>query len=142
MITLEQPTNDLVTKLYILIDKDREYYSVLPWAATCTELSLIRFFEDKKHTQDIIYVICNGNTPVGVIDGRVANDTIDIGYWIGKHYSSQGYTTTAVKKFITDVNARVFTARALKTNIESNRVLEKAGFDKIRTDNLFNYYSF
>ena len=142
IITLEQPNINYVRTLYTFIDENREYYSTLVWAKSCTEESLLGFFKHKETTNDIIKFICLDNMPIGVIDGRVSADVIDIGFWIAKQYSSYGYTTAGVKIFTTDVNARVFTARALKTNIESNRVLEKAGFDKIRTDYLFHHYSF
>jgi RimJ/RimL family protein N-acetyltransferase len=142
MITLEHPNTKYVKTLYTYIDENREYYSTLVWAKSCTEESLLGFFGHKETTNDIIKFICLDNIPVGVIDGRVNADVIDIGFWIAKQYSSCGYTTSAVKIFLSGASARVFTARALITNIESNRVLEKVGFEKVREDNLFNYYNF
>jgi len=140
MIKLEKHSTEAITQLYSLINTDREYYSALPWANSCTQELLLDFFEIKKTTSDITYLIYNDDIPVGVIDGRVKNTAIDIGYWIGKSYANKGYTTEAVKLFLSNLEYKEITASALNTNTGSRRVLEKCGFILYHSNEKYSYY--
>jgi RimJ/RimL family protein N-acetyltransferase len=60
------------------------------------------------------------------------NKNAEIGYWLGKKYWGKGYTTEAVKlmtKFaFQKLNLHRLHAKLFAENIQSRRVLEKAGY--------------
>lgn len=60
------------------------------------------------------------------------NDTLEVGYWIGKKYWNKGYTTKILKMFLEEIKGKFGTEKAIgrvaEDNIASQRVLEKVGF--------------
>lgn len=66
----------------------------------------------------------------------VEGEPPELGYWLGEPHWGKGYMSEAVKGLIEAAFAtRAYPnikSRALKTNLASQRVLEKAGFAKVR----------
>jgi len=69
-------------------------------------------------------------------DGQVAGSVLchswegepEISYWLGREYWGKGIATQSLALFLQVVTSRPLTARVVKDNIASNRVLEKNGF--------------
>ena len=69
-------------------------------------------------------------------DGQVAGSVLchswggepEISYWLGMEYWGRGIATQSLALFLQVVTNRPLTARVVKDNIASNRVLEKNGF--------------
>ena len=61
-----------------------------------------------------------------------ADDSTEVGYWLGVKYWGKGYATEAVRAMIdhafTDLDCEALQAAARVTNPASRRVLEKCGF--------------
>ena len=60
----------------------------------------------------------------------------ELGFWIGRYYWGKGYATNALNLFITFLRKKfgikTFKAEYKSNNPASGRVLEKAGFKKIK----------
>ena len=52
----------------------------------------------------------------------------EISYWLGKEFWGMGIATQALAQFLQEVTIRPLTARVVKDNVASVRVLEKNGF--------------
>lgn len=78
-------------------------------------------------TLDNVYI---GNMGTHKIDYE--NETIEVGYWIGKDYWKNGNATRALKLFIKELNKKFKLKRisgyAFTFNPASKRVMEKCGF--------------
>jgi len=69
-------------------------------------------------------------------DGPVAGSVLchnwggepEISYWLGREFWGKGIATQSLALFLQVVTIRPLTARVVKDNIASNRVLEKNGF--------------
>ncbi|MFN2198310.1 MAG: GNAT family N-acetyltransferase [Anaerolineales bacterium] len=80
-----------------------------------------------------------------VVDGRVAGSVLsyvmegarEVSYWIGRAFWGRGITTRALQAYLQIVQERPLYARAAHDNLGSLRVLEKCGFQKVRTDRYF-----
>ena len=72
---------------------------------------------------------------------------VEIGYCIGKKYWNNGYATEALKAliqyFLTDCNFHLINCNHMSKNIQSVRVMEKAGMKKeaILRDRAINQYT-
>lgn len=83
------------------------------------------------------YAITLNDQFIGVVGLTFFTDSPpELGYWLGEPYWGQGIMSEAVKglieaAFATHLFPRI-RSRALKTNLRSQNVLEKAGFVKIR----------
>ncbi|SFS88776.1 GNAT family N-acetyltransferase [Marininema halotolerans] len=62
-----------------------------------------------------------------------------ISYWIGEAFWGRGIATTALTKFLHQVDKRPLYARVAKDNIASICVLEKCGFVIVDEDEGFSY---
>lgn len=51
-----------------------------------------------------------------------------VGYWIGRDYWGRGIASAALAQFLDEETARPLTARVVKHNTPSLRVLQKCGF--------------
>lgn len=51
-----------------------------------------------------------------------------VGYWIGREFWGRGIASAALVQFLQDETTRPLTARVVKHNVASIRVLQKAGF--------------
>ena len=76
---------------------------------------------------------------VGLVDlynWKKGERKVKLGYWIGKNYRKQGYTTEALLKTIefafNELNVLKIGAKVLIDNIPSQRILEKFNFKKIK----------
>jgi RimJ/RimL family protein N-acetyltransferase len=54
-----------------------------------------------------------------------------VGYWIGREFWGQGAGTSALQLFVAEIAERPLYAEVVLTNLGSQRVLEKAGFQRI-----------
>lgn len=57
-----------------------------------------------------------------------------VGYWIGREYWGQGIASAALAQFIGEERARPLTARVVRHNPASIRVLQKCGFVVVGED--------
>lgn len=78
-----------------------------------------------------------GNKVIGSVVKYVMEGDAEITYAIGKEYWGQGLTTIAIKHFLEEERARPMYGRVAFDNFGSQRVLEKAGFKKIRQEEGF-----
>ena len=84
--------------------------------------------------QERAFVITLADDIIGAcgITPDVANDTPQIGYWIGVPFWGQGYATEAVRALIdhafTDLDYSLLNASVRVTNPASRRIIEKCGF--------------
>ena len=62
----------------------------------------------------------------------------EISYWLGKEFWGKGIATQALAKFLQEVTIRPLTARVVKDNVASLRVLEKNGFSLKGEDKWFS----
>lgn len=118
-------------ELYRLIDANRPYLMNLVWVNEATELSTEQFIIDslarEKQGILIIRAIIVDSNIAGVIELRYANDSVQIGYWLGNEYRGLGVTTDAVNDILA-YTAGPVTARIKEKNISSLKVLMRNGF--------------
>jgi RimJ/RimL family protein N-acetyltransferase len=81
-------------------------------------------------------ITCDGEL-VGSIASFVVDGDTEISYWIGREHWGQGIASQALAMFLSEVADRLIRARAASDNIASRRVLEKAGFVVIGTEESF-----
>jgi len=81
-------------------------------------------------------VTCDGQL-VGSISSFVFEDQTEVTYWICRPAWGRGIATRALELLLQLVPARPLHARAASDNIASLRVLQKAGFDIIGTENSY-----
>lgn len=83
---------------------------------------------------------------VGLIDFKAMtneNGEVEIGYGIGEKHRNEGYATLAVEllcNYAKEHNIKTILADTEKTNIASQKVLEKNFFDKTGEDENLCYY--
>ena len=61
----------------------------------------------------------------------------EVTYWIGREFWGRGIATSALSRFLGDLQVRPIYARAAKDNVASIRVLEKCGFTVCGNDRGF-----
>ena len=81
-------------------------------------------------------ITCDGHL-VGSIASFVSGDQIEVTYWIDRPAWGRGIASQALELLLTLVPARPLHARAASDNIASLRVLQKAGFIIIGTENSY-----
>ena len=81
-------------------------------------------------------VTCDGML-VGSISSFALGDQTEVTYWICRPAWGRGIATQALELLLRLVPARPLHARAASDNIASLRVLQKAGFDIIGTENSY-----
>ena len=73
------------------------------------------------------------------VDGEVAGNLLSwemeghryVGYWLGREFWGRGVATEAMKALVAEIDERPLIGLVVKTNIGSQRVLEKSGFTRI-----------
>ncbi|MGZ5353833.1 MAG: HAD-IA family hydrolase [Actinomycetota bacterium] len=83
-----------------------------------------------------------GDAQAIVVDGRVVGNVVawdaegerDVGYWIGREHWGRGIATAALSAFVRLVRTRPLFAHVATGNVGSIRVLEKCGFEVVRTE--------
>ena len=81
-------------------------------------------------------ITCDGQL-VGSISSFVSGDQTEITYWISRSFWGRGIASRALELLLKLVPARPLHARAASDNIASLRVLQKAGFTGIGTENSY-----
>jgi RimJ/RimL family protein N-acetyltransferase len=81
-------------------------------------------------------IICDGQL-VGSIASFGSGDQTEVTYWIGRPAWGREIASQALELLLTLVPARPLHARAASENIASLRVLQKAGFNIIGTENSY-----
>ncbi|MGH3255920.1 MAG: GNAT family N-acetyltransferase [Streptosporangiaceae bacterium] len=81
-------------------------------------------------------ITCDGEL-VGSISSFVSGDQTEITYWISRSFWRRGIASRALELLLKLVPARPLHARAASDNIASLRVLQKAGFTVIGTENSY-----
>ena len=79
-------------------------------------------------------ITCDGQL-VGSIASFVSGDQTEVTYWIDRPAWGRGIASKALELLLKLVPFRPLHARAASDNIASLRVLQKAGFDIIGTEN-------
>ena len=141
-IYLKTATTHYANALYHIIDSNRVLFSqFMAWPnfVKC-ESDTANFLADCfiKHQQDETktYVILNNNIPVGLLSFNhidKSNKTAYIGYWLDSKAQGKGIITQAIqalthyyaiKKLI-----KRFVIKCSVTNLKSNQVAKRCGFD-------------
>jgi RimJ/RimL family protein N-acetyltransferase len=81
-----------------------------------------------------------------LFDGRVAGNVLsferngvrEVGYWIGRSFWGKGIATQALTAFLEEDGARPLHALVTADNFGSVRVLEKCGFELVRSKRMFD----
>lgn len=81
-------------------------------------------------------ITCDGQF-VGTISSFLSGDQTEVTYWIDRLAWGRGIATQALQLLLELVPARPLRARAASDNIASLRVLQKAGFNVIGTENSY-----
>jgi RimJ/RimL family protein N-acetyltransferase len=81
-------------------------------------------------------ITCDGQL-VGSIASFVSGDEIEVTYWIARPAWGRGIASQALELLLKLVPDRPLHARAASDNIASLRVLQKAGFTIIGTENSY-----
>jgi RimJ/RimL family protein N-acetyltransferase len=81
-------------------------------------------------------ITCDGQL-VGSIASFVSGDETEVTYWIDRSAWGRGIATQALELLLKLVPARPLHARAASDNIASLKVLQKAGFHVIGTENSY-----
>jgi RimJ/RimL family protein N-acetyltransferase len=81
-------------------------------------------------------ITCDGQL-VGSIASFVSGDQTEVTYWISRPAWGRGIASQALALLLNLVPARPLHARAASDNIASLRVLQKAGFSIIGTENSY-----
>lgn len=81
-------------------------------------------------------ITCDGQL-VGSVASFVSGDQTEVTYWIDRPAWGGGIATQALELLLKLVPARPLHARAASDNIASLKVLQKAGFDIIETENSY-----
>jgi RimJ/RimL family protein N-acetyltransferase len=81
-------------------------------------------------------ITCDGQL-VGSVSSFPSGDQTEVTYWIDRPAWGRGIATQALELLLKLVPSRPLHARAASDNIASLRVLEKAGFSVIGTENSF-----
>ena len=81
-------------------------------------------------------ITCDGQL-VGSIASFVSGDQTEVTYWIGRPAWGRGIASQALELLLRLVPVRPLHARAASDNIASLRVLQKAGFTVIGTENSY-----
>lgn len=81
-------------------------------------------------------ITCDGQL-VGSVSSFPSGDQTEVTYWIDRPAWGRGIATQALELLLKLVPARPLHARAASDNIASLRVLEKAGFTVIGTENSY-----
>ena len=81
-------------------------------------------------------ITCDGQL-VGSIASFVSGNQTEVTYWIGRPAWGRGIASQALELLLKLVPARPLHARAASDNIASLRVLQKAGFSIIGTENSY-----
>jgi RimJ/RimL family protein N-acetyltransferase len=81
-------------------------------------------------------ITCDGQL-VGSISSFISGDQTEVTYWISRPVWGRGIAGQALELLLKLVPARPLHARAASDNIASLRVLQKAGFTIIGTENSY-----
>ncbi|AGR42195.1 GNAT family N-acetyltransferase [Spiroplasma diminutum] len=77
-------------------------------------------------------VLKENNKLIGIIEARLKENLVDLGWIINKNYWNKGYCTEAAKEIIElyrqKFNINIFTASFKEGNESSRKVMEKLGF--------------
>jgi ribosomal-protein-alanine N-acetyltransferase len=93
-----------------------------------------RFLTDPSINHRTIFV---GDEIVGSVSKFVLEGDAQIAYWIDKKWWGKGIATHALKEFLTIESIRPLFLGVAFDNIGSQRVAEKSGFTRIRTETSF-----
>ena len=99
-------------------------------------LTVIKTVFSQKETYAIIYngeiVGCVGLLFHPNCHGNWAEDSAEIGYWVGEYFQNKGIATKAskilIKRAFNDLNIKKIYGTHYIKNLKSKRVLEKLGF--------------
>jgi len=75
-------------------------------------------------------ILCNGLV-AGNIVSFMMEDKREVGYWIGREFWGKGIATKALELFLEEISTRPLYGVAIKSNIGSQHVLSKCGFEVI-----------
>lgn len=125
--------------------KDKEVTKYLSWEAHQNILETINVISNYYLTKDpkSFVIVNNKDIAIGVIDFNIVSRSkyMEIGYFLNPKYHNKGIMTNAVKKLLeigfNELKYEVIAISHVVENIQSKRVIEKAGFKYIKTiDNI------
>jgi RimJ/RimL family protein N-acetyltransferase len=137
-LVLRAPMRGDVPDLIRLADNKKIYEVLARLPHPYTRADGIAFVEIMAQRADERpYAITLDGQFIGIVGfSYVEGEPPELGYWLGEPHWGKGYMSEAVKAlietaFATHAYPRI-KSRALKTNLASQNVLEKAGFVKLR----------
>lgn len=129
-----------IDMLYKILSDDRlTKYTNFPKYTRLEELQLIKKWinnADNSKYEKWVIVLKDDNTPIGTISVNGMdeyNNYCNIGYVILYDYWGNGYTAEALEKvsdYLLDSGYRLIECSCNELNVQSSRVMEKAGFKK------------
>lgn len=134
--------------LFRLIERNREHLSQGADTTSYKYPDLIWVVESIKepgNPKEIRFGIWWENFLVGTISFEpVSIGKGEIAYWVGSEYCGRGFATVAVIALVTSVfkntEIRAVTAAVHKSNLASQAVLRKAGFQRYETVSQFLHF--
>lgn len=92
------------------------------------EAHLAHWEKIMKNRECITRVIELDGNVVGWLASWMSETDREVAYWVDRRFWGQGIATKALMLFQTEIKVRPLHARIFKTNVASNRVLEKCGY--------------
>lgn len=142
-LTLRQLQLTEASRLFELVDKDREYLREwLPWVDSTlspsdSEIFIAETIQKRKEGKEFGYAIVVDGEPVGHISLMHTKDEHDpeIGYWIASSLSGKGITTRAGQALtnfgFNTLGLKKIIIKADPNNNGSNKIAEKLGYKLI-----------
>jgi RimJ/RimL family protein N-acetyltransferase len=85
-------------------------------------------------SENTLRVIVRDSRLLGTIASYISDGATEVTYWIDRRYWGQGIATQALALLLEEITVRPIRARAASDNAASLRVLQKAGFRRLRTE--------
>jgi RimJ/RimL family protein N-acetyltransferase len=139
-LSIRNATESDLEALYRL-QLDPEYNRMAAFGSANPEDSIAFMNHKHKVLRDsscLFYTIELNLEPIGNIGSFFFDGERDLGYGIAKEHWGKGYATRAVQAFLLIENTRPLGARVAVHNPGSMRVLEKCGFEYVKSDHGFS----
>lgn len=124
--------DDLIDAIEASLDELKEW---MAWAVDW-QPSESRQYLLQRSDNDHPFAVCLEGKPIGLADVLVAKPPMrwgELGYWMSTPHAGKGYTTEALDAVITwaftELGLHRLELRAGVSNVGSNRIAEKLGFD-------------
>lgn len=131
--------------VYKLVDHSRDQLTNLKWAKNATLASTHDYLLSKEtpylgsRSPDRIFGIYLASTLIGVIELRDKHFYEEVGYWLDIDYRGNNYMVQAVK-LLNEYTTKPLTAKILRSNKASAKVLFRSDFRMVDIDDDWIYF--